>query len=97
MKAKYNSSFFEVILIQFSFILVFSFIYYSALEHFTSNIPNYSLDYIDCISLSTTIQAGIGLTSMQPQTHISILLTTAQQIVVIITAVFIVFNFTMGS
>jgi hypothetical protein len=97
MKAKYNSSFIDVILIQFSFILVFSFIYYSALEQFTSNIPSYKLDYLDCLSLSTTIQAGIGLTSMQPQTHISILLTTAQQIVVIITAIFIVFNFTMGS
>lgn len=97
MKAKYNTSFIEVILIQFSFILVFSFIYYSALEQFTSNIPNYELDYLDCLSLSTTIQAGIGLTSIQPQTHISILLTTLQQIVVIITAIFIVFNFTMGS
>ena len=97
MKAKYNSSFFDVIIIQVSFILVFSFIYYSVLEQFTSNIPNYELDYLDCISLSTTIQAGIGLTSMQPQTHITIILTTAQQIVVIITAIFIVFNFTMGS
>lgn len=97
MKSKYNSSFLEVIFIQLSFILLFSLIYYSILEQFTTNITNYELDYLDCISLSTTIQAGIGLTSMQPQTHISILLTTAQQIVVIITAIFIVFNFTMSS
>jgi len=97
MKAKYNSSFIDVILIQFSFILAFSFIYYSVLEQFTSTIPNYELDYLDCLSLSTTIQAGIGLTSIQPQTHISIILTTAQQMIVIISAIFIVFNFTMGS
>ena len=97
MKSKYKSSFLDVIFIQFSFIVLFSLIYYIALEQFTSNIPNYALDYLDCVSLSTTIQAGIGLTNMHPQTHISILLTTAQQIVVIITAIFIVFNFTMSS
>lgn len=97
MKSKYNSSFLEVIFIQFSFIVLFSFIYYVALEQFTSNVPNYELDYLDCISLSTTIQAGIGLTNMTPKTHTSIILTTTQQIVVIITSIFIVFNFTMGS
>ena len=97
MKSKYNSSFFDVILIQFSLILVFSLIYYSLLAHFTSSVKIDKLDYIDCLSLSTTIQAGIGLTSMHPQTHITILVTTLHQMVMILSSIYIVFNFTMGS
>lgn len=97
MKTKYDASFLDVLFIQLSCILLFSLIYYSILPHFTSSIKPYSLDYMDCVSLSTTIQAGIGLTPMQPQTHLSILLTTIQQIIVIVSSVYIVFTFTMGS
>ena len=97
MKTKYDGPFLDVILIQLSFILVFSLIYYSLLDHFTSSVKTHALDYLDCISLSTTIQAGIGLTNMLPQSDISILITTLQQIVVIISAIYIVFTFTMGA
>jgi hypothetical protein len=97
MKAKYDTPFLDVIFIQFSLILLFSLIYYSLLDDFTSSVKIHALDYLDCLSLSTTIQAGIGLTNMQPQTDISILLTTLHQIVMILSSIYIVFAFTMGS
>jgi hypothetical protein len=97
MKTKYDGPFLDVILIQFSFILLFSLIYYSLLEHFTSSVKVHTLDYLDCLSLSTTIQAGIGLTNMQPKTDISIMLTTLHQIIMIISSIYIVFTFTVDS
>jgi hypothetical protein len=97
MKTKYDSPFLHVVSIQLVFILLFSLLYYSILHQFTSNIKHHQLDYLDCVSLSTTIQAGIGLTDMQPQSHLSIMFTTIHQIVVILSAVYIVFTFTMDT
>ena len=97
MKPKYMNSFLHVLFIQVVFILLFSIIYYSILPQFTPTVQPYALDYLDCISLSTTIQAGIGLTAMQPHTHTSILITTMHQVVVIMSSIYIVFTFTMGS
>lgn len=97
MKTKYDDPFLHVVFIQVSLILLFSLIYYSTLPQFSSSIKPHDLDYLDCISLSTTIQAGIGLTTMQPQTRISTLLTTIHQFVVIISSIYIVFTFTMNS
>ena len=97
MKPKYIGPFLHVLFIQLSFILLFSIIYYSILPQFIPSAKSYTLDYLDCISLSTTIQAGIGLTAMQPNTHTSILITTMQQVIVIMSSIYIVFTFTMGS
>ena len=97
MKTKYDGPFLHVLAIQFAFIFVFSLVYYSILPQFKSNIDGHTLDYLDCVSLSTTIQAGIGLTDLQPNTHISILLTTIHQMVVILSAVYIVFTFTIDA
>jgi hypothetical protein len=95
MKAKYDSPFLHVVSIQVFSIFVFSLIYYSILTHFKSSIDRYNPDYLDCVSLSTTIQAGIGLTDLLPNTRVSILLTTLQQFSVIISSIYIVFTFTM--
>ena len=97
MNTKYDSPFLHVVSIQLLLILLFSLLYYGILTQFKSSIDDHTLDYIDCVSLSTTIQAGIGLTDMLPQTHLSILFTTIHQIVVILSAVYIVFTFTMDS
>ena len=97
MKTKYDGPFLHVVAIQFAFIFIFSLVYYSILPQFKSNIDGHILDYLDCVSLSTTIQAGIGLTAMQPHTHTSILITTMHQVVVIMSSIYIVFTFTMGS
>jgi hypothetical protein len=96
MKTKYDSPFLHVVSIQVFSIFVFSLIYYIMLPHFMSNIDRHTLGYIDCVSLSTTIQAGIGLTDMMPQTPSSIIITTLQQFSVIISSIYIVFTFTMN-
>ena len=95
MEAKYDSPFLHVVFIQLSLIFIFSVIYYNILNQFKSSIDHHEPDYLDCVSLSTTIQAGIGLSDMLPNTHISILLTTLQQFSVIISSIYIVFTFTM--
>ena len=97
MKTKFDGPFLHVVAIQLSFIFLFSLLYYSILPQFKSNIDGHILNYLDCVSLSTTIQAGIGLTDLQPQTDISVLLTTIHQIVVILSAVYIVFTFTIDA
>lgn len=97
MKTKYDSPFLHVVVIQLLLVLLFSLLYYSMLTQFKSSIDGHTLDYIDCVSLSTTIQAGIGLTNVQPQSQLSILLTTIQQMVAIISAAYIVFTFTMDA
>jgi hypothetical protein len=97
MKPKYIGPFLHVLFIQMGFILLFSLIYYSILPQFTASAKIDALDYLDCVSLSTTIQAGIGLTAMQPHTHTSILITTIQQVIVILSSIYIVFSFTMGA
>jgi len=96
MKRKYDSPFLHVVSIQVCLILFFSLIYYSILTHFKSSINRYEPDYIDCVSLSTTIQAGIGLTDLLPNTRVSVILTTLQQFSVIISSIYIVFAFTMN-
>jgi hypothetical protein len=96
MKTKYDSPFLHVVSIQVFSIFVFSLIYYIMLPHFISNIDRHTLGYIDCVSLSTTIQAGIGLTDMMPKTPTSIIITTLQQFSVIISSIYIVFTFTMN-
>ena len=95
MKAKYDSPFWHVVSIQLFFIFLFSLVYYSVLTHFKSTIDRHNPDYLDCVSLSTTIQAGIGLTDLLPNTRVSILLTTLQQFSVIISSIYIVLTFTM--
>jgi len=97
MKTKYDGPFLHVVAIQFAFIFIFSVVYYSTLSQFKSNIDGHILNYIDCVSLSTTIQAGIGLTDLQPNTPTTVLLTTIHQLIVILSAVYIVFTFTMDA
>ena len=96
MKTKYDSPFLHVVSIQLLLIFVFSLVYYSILTHFKSSIERHNPDYLDCVSLSTTIQAGIGLSDLLPNTRVSIMLTTLQQFSVIISSIYIVFTFTMN-
>lgn len=97
MKAKYDSRFLDIIFIQLFIILLFSGIYYSILHHFTSTMPGYVMGYLDCLSLSTTIQAGIGLTSMQASSNTSVIITTIHQALVIISGAYILFTFTIDA
>ena len=96
MKEKYDIRFLDIILIQLSLILCFSWIYYSMLDHFQSTTDSNNLGYIDCIFLSTSIQAGTGIYSMQSKTPIGKLIIIIQQMVLIISATYIIFTFTIN-
>ena len=95
MKSKYDTRFIEIISIQVCFILFFSLIYYSILDHFTCSIKGRVLGYVDCLALSTTIQSGVGITPMLTATNTSTILLTLHQAIVIISGAYILFTFTM--
>jgi len=95
MNPKYVNRFIQAIAIQFSLIFLFSLIYYSIINDFKPVITTKEIEYLDCLLLSTTVQACIGVTNILPQTPISICTTILQQMTSIITSLFIVFTFTL--
>ena len=97
MNSKYLNRFIKDIAIQAAIIISFSFIYYSIMNDFKPVIPDGIIGYKDCLLLSTTIQGTIGITTILPQTFRSTLITTVQQIISIMTALYIVFTLTMVS
>ena len=96
MKSKYEIRFIDIVLIQLCLILSFSAIYYSILDHFQSTIDGSNLGYIDCIFLSTSVQAGTGIYSMQSKTPVGKLIIIIQEMVLIISAAYIIFTFTIN-
>ena len=51
--------------------------------------------YIDCLSLSATIQAGVGMTTFIPNDYYSKILMLVQQMCLISTHVFTLYIFTL--
>lgn len=79
-------------------LILFTLIYFALYEsHFENiiekeknNLPT-STKFVDCFYFSTTVEAGVGLTSLQPTTHISKILVSVQQILMIIGNIFILY------
>lgn len=95
MHPKHVNRFIKAIVIQFTLIFLFSIIYYSIIKDFKSSIDRQVMEYIDCLSLSATIQAGIGFSDIMPQTSVAIFYTMIQQMLTIIVSLYIVFTFTL--
>lgn len=95
MQSKNANRFIKAIIIQFSLIFLFSLIYYSIINDFKSVIDHPVIEYRDCLLLSTTIQGCIGITNILPQTQLSKSLTITQQILSIMSSLYIVFTFTL--
>ena len=75
------------------FALLFSLVYYkigSTGFELTSSKTNVA-KYIDYLALSTTVQAGVGISNLNPKTELSSLVLTIQQFFLIATNVFIVY------
>ncbi len=74
-------------------ILVFSLIYYT-IDHrnfkFTDSLMRHP-SYVDFLSLSTTIESGVGLSTLSPNTQLSSFLLILQQFFLIGTNVLIVY------
>lgn len=76
-------------------IFLFSLIYYILPDEHFVNINNKStpLTYMDCISLSTTIQAGVGITNTIPSNLMSKLAVMCQQFILISSNALILYLF----
>jgi hypothetical protein len=77
-------------------IIVFSFIYYLLSEDFENHLGNKKYNsLIDFISLSTTIQAGVGFSNLLPIDCYGKLAVTIQQIILILSHIITLYVFTL--
>jgi hypothetical protein len=88
----------RTVVFHFLCILLFAMLYYYASDQYqyqnkTKNQSHASL--IDYIFLSTTIQAGVGLTDIYPISSYGKMLMIIQQFIMIMTHVFTIYIFTI--
>lgn len=79
-------------------LVIFTYIYFLLYENAFENIieegrKNIPLDVkiMDCFYFATTVEAGVGLSSLQPTTNLSKLLVCMQQILMIVANIFILY------
>jgi hypothetical protein len=80
-------------------LVIFSIIYFILYEHFDAfeNVIDFDPEVstntklITSIYFATTVESGVGLTSLQPTTTLSKLLVSLQQICMIVSNVFILY------
>lgn len=75
-------------------ILIFSVLYLYSKEHFALKI-NERFTIYDSFLLSTTIQAGVGISEIYPHTPCGKMLMTLQQLLMIMTNIFTIYIFTL--
>lgn len=80
-----------------SLVILFSIIYFFIYDNnFINSIPDSKEDpkISDCVFYATTIQAGVGLPSLSPKTHLSKIIVCLQQLLMIGGNLFILNTFT---
>jgi len=75
-------------------IIVFSFLYFHNKDGFQS-LANKNVSYLDYFLLSTTIQAGVGISSIYPIYSYGKIIMILQQFIMILTHVFTLYIFTL--
>jgi hypothetical protein len=75
-------------------IIVFSFLYFHNKDDFQS-LANKNVSYLDYFLLSTTIQAGVGISSIYPIYSYGKIIMIIQQFIMIMTHVFTLYVFTL--
>jgi hypothetical protein len=91
---------FKIVAFQFLCVLLFGLAYLSFKEHFIRDIK-FTIDkkkepeLLDCLFLSTTIQAGVGYSDLYPITDTSKIIMIIQQFIMISTNVFLLYIFTI--
>jgi len=79
-------------------IIVFSYLYFYLSEHFQNNKEKKNErynSYIDFFLLSTTIQAGVGISELFPISYYGKLAVIVQQFILILTHVITLYIFTL--
>ena len=83
---------------QFMCIIIFAVIYWTFKEQFSSehigDFPKKGT-IIDVLALSTTIQAGVGISDIYPNTQLTNFLVMFQQFIMICANIFLLYFFTL--
>jgi len=82
----------RTVFFHFLCILVFAIFYYNLKKDFVSKIGE-NKNVLDYLFLSTTIQAGVGMSDIYPTSFYSKLLMICQQLIMIMTHVFTLYVF----
>jgi hypothetical protein len=89
----------RALIFHFFCILLFAIIYYSLDDYFKDIYKSRNLNtkksFIDYISLSGTIQSGVGLTFLEPTTIYSKTAVLIQQLILISSHVITLYTFTL--
>lgn len=79
-------------------IIIFAWIYFHLSDHFLNDNENHNPkfnSYIDYFLLSTTIQAGVGISDLYPISYYSKLVMIIQQFILILSHVITIYIFTL--
>lgn len=86
------------VLFHISCLVIFTYVYFSLYETSFENIIEGKREHVhintklmDCFYFATTVEAGVGLTSLQPTTNLAKFLVCVQQILMIIANIFILY------
>jgi hypothetical protein len=86
---------FQTVTFQFACIVIFTLLYFIFSSHFEKMSNEKEPELIDYFFLSTTIQAGVGLTSLTPITPLAKFIIIIQQFLMLTTNVFLLYLFTL--
>lgn len=85
----------KAVIFSFLCIIIFGFLYESMGDKHFHNERKNNMSLIDYLFLSTTIQAGVGLSDVYPNSNIAKILMIFQQFIMISANVFILYIFTL--
>jgi len=86
--------FIRTVLFHILCILIFSLLYFYFKDNFKHNMKE-SFTFLDYFLLSTTIQAGVGMSHLYPISVYGKIIMIIQQIAMIMTNVFTIYLFTL--
>jgi hypothetical protein len=84
----------RTVFFHFLCIIIFGILYFYLKENFAEKEED-ELEIIDYVLLSTTIQAGVGVSELYPTTFYGKLTMIIQQLIMICTHVFTIYIFTI--
>lgn len=91
MKLVLRTLFFHLICI-----IIFTYLYKHVAVEFSYDKDKYdTIGFVDFLTLSTTVQAGLGFSDLYPLTHTGKIILMIQQFLVISTNVFTIYIFTI--
>ena len=85
----------RTVLFHFLCIIMFAYFYFSFKDHFQRNVNEAELTCLDYFLLSTTIQAGVGISDIYPISFYGKILMILQQLLMIMTHVFTLYIFNL--